>query len=833
MRIAFIVLLLSTVVFLPQLALAAAPVANPGGPYEGTTDETKPILFNGSASSDADGDFLTYAWDFGDGATGTGETVSHAYGTTGMFTVSLTVDDGTATHTETTIATVSLGAPITPEPESGAPFISFPLQLDWEDIQHAQSYRYELIGYQENEAPKEFLVIQSQSDPFSPDVVKFLEPQHPSPWYQDECNKLDGDPDTECTDGDLRTFVKQQQKHLWHVKSCEDAGGTICGPWSAVWDFTYLLGPAVLNDPAADANLSIPITLDWEDVPGANSYDLITLPCPPWGVQDPDTDCYSLPVSPEATVAPSEYDDNECLFTRSSEYAWGVASCLDAQASFCTHPDDLTLQFFYTTASAPPLSAPDGPILLEPFAKEDTPPTNPAIPENIPPASKNTTLRWNGDVCAYFYRINVFDEAGVRITEDDCLFSGSACTKEIGGETLLLEAVERLWDQPGDLDKTYSWSVTPCWSSMGPSFTPTPDCTNTTDSTKWYFHTTGKPPTLLAPANNSSTKIPVALAWEPVGGAESYRYEILKDGITIIDKFVTGARAQLAYEKDVMEPGETYSWRVKTCVDYDAEKKEAKVCGPWSETFTFSTFPLQIPDTPNPPDGGSIPLDQQVSWKIVAAANAYAYHLEYACRDEKENKKECVAYGAKACPDTSAPQTVEDNKVTTHNSFELPYCMGQYEWKTLSCLDDRCEGPPETKTTWSNDGVGWKLSALQPLSAGAGLVPCGRLSNNDATPYDETEKCELKHVGLLLQNLLDFILWKVSLFILLVLAVITGATSYFSLGGPNALARIKTVFKSFFVGFLILMFAWMFVNIILMLFGFQFEFFGTWWELSF
>ncbi|MDP4007109.1 MAG: hypothetical protein Q8P55_00740, partial [bacterium] len=74
---------------------------------------------------------------------------------------------------------------------------------------------------------------------------------------------------------------------------------------------------------------------------------------------------------------------------------------------------------------------------------------------------------------------------------------------------------------------------------------------------------------------------------------------------------------------------------------------------------------------------------------------------------------------------------------------------------------------------------------------------------------------------------------RVSLFVLLLLAVITGATSYFSLGGPNALARIKTVFRSFFVGFLVLVFAWTFVNIILMLFGFQFEFFGKWWEISF
>ncbi len=49
--------------------------------------------FDGSGSFDPDGHLISYVWDFGDGTTGSGPTITHTYVTAGTYSASLTVTD--------------------------------------------------------------------------------------------------------------------------------------------------------------------------------------------------------------------------------------------------------------------------------------------------------------------------------------------------------------------------------------------------------------------------------------------------------------------------------------------------------------------------------------------------------------------------------------------------------------------------------------------------------------------------------------------------------------------------------------------------------------------
>jgi len=108
-------------------SLNQPPVANAGSDLSVTIGAT--ANFSAAGSSDPDGTIASYQWDFGDGNTGSGVSVSHIYGFLGVYTATLTVTDNLgATGTDTALATIVALPDLTPPSVSlvvsGSPNVS-------------------------------------------------------------------------------------------------------------------------------------------------------------------------------------------------------------------------------------------------------------------------------------------------------------------------------------------------------------------------------------------------------------------------------------------------------------------------------------------------------------------------------------------------------------------------------------------------------------------------------------------------------------------------------------------------------------------------------------
>jgi len=348
-----------------------------------------------------------------------------------------------------------------------------------------------------------------------------------------------------------------------------------------------------------------------------------------------------------------------------------------------------------------------------------------------------------------------------------------------------------------NLDETYQWRVKPCNEYGG-------ICGDWSDT--WTFKTGGAPPDNGFEAypvdSNNRIIFPVNLRWDKSPGARSYKV-FLEDSEG--NETIRNTRSNtLSIDYPDLKVDTVYNWRVKSCIDDCSE-----VCGEFSSLQSFTTMTIGLP-------GGDIsPADNSEStnpdkvlfhWDKVPGAKFYHYKIYDSVGD-----------------------TIFNEKVSFNSFYYLPAEFpgnGFYEWEARACLDKNCVSDAgEWSPRWS-----FELKVEAAPSEQGGFVPCGRRKDDPTTPWAENEFCEIKHIFLLIRNILDFLLWQIATVLGGLIIAVLGLTIHFSLGDASITMKAKILMKSIIKGYLLIFLAWFAINVFLSLIGFKFGIFGHWYD---
>lgn len=574
----------------------------------------------------------------------------------------------------------------------------------------------------------------------------------------------------ECT-------LKPGTSYEFQIKACE--GGTCSQPGKQSFDTS--------NAP----QLLTPYDQDWEDKESSN--DAVPFPITLKWCEVPDSEYYTLNISNEGvqktlnSTKPEFTDYLQEIQKLETPFSWNITSC---DSSLLCSVISQTWSF---------LAGKD--ITLQPPTLK-----SPAFNgSSVPVVNYSSSLVWSSEtnlVPAYLLHIE-----GPGLNKEFFVSAFEYPLNELG----------EIWTT---LDLTYKWKVASC-TAQDKKKCQQDSRKNIVWSSEWQFKTTGKTPTSLSvydkDPGTQRVAVPFTINWGPVPSAFSYRYEIATNGgfaPLIREGQATNTHIQIPFsdsDNPQLTQNTTYHWRVKTCAD-----DQARICGNWTSN-SFTTVSLAAPLVVEPEENKSQTIPTvPLSWHKVFSGNFYTYKLTYTTPRADESPY---------CRGLAGTVVSQEGIVLNGTSSSAKvHCAGQYALEMQACLDDQCK---EKGTSRSR-----VFSVVEPEGSTQGFVSCGAAKDNKSTPWDEKEPCQLKHIFLLLRNILDFILWKLSIIVVAVGAIGTGAFLYFfSFGNPLAMAQIKSAWKAVGVGYLIILFAWVGLNLFLDIAGFNVNVFGRWYDI--
>lgn len=585
---------------------------------------------------------------------------------------------------------------------------------------------------------------------------------------------------------ELECDLKRETSYQWKVSGCLDAGGADCGKWSSLQPVKTSSAPELYS----------PYDKDWMETEGAvaNFSDLTLNWCetkfPVAGEED------QLPLSflirfylvkDGKDSAHPDFTDGEPFIMSIDPRQGRPPEQTYSDGNYNHFTKGYTYAWEVATCKDSAYSdcteySQRWRFSLEDFVMEKAIPSYPPNdPSGNTPVGVPVTLQWSIPYGAESY---VYSLDGVK--------EGKTKDSSVTFSSL-------------SLNKMYSWKVKTCQDQEG----------NTCEdwSETYHFKTTGQAPVLSSPSGNNVT-IPTEFKWSAVPGAKSYVFVLTGGGV---NEQITTEETSLTFEYPDIKQENSYAWQVKTCAGADG-----KICGSNSSPLSFTTAKMPSPAVLAPLTNGKVYASQvgnSLKWGSVPGANYYQYELNYTALSNLEVNENCVT-GAQRYGITTSLQPSIPLELT---------CLGDYEWRARGCYDLNCT----EAGTWTEMT---KFSFVdEDANPSYGLVPCGKISDNPETNWNERDKCEVKHIFLLIRNIIDFILWTFAPLMLGILVMGTGIMFYFSIRFQNSefLAKVKTTWKYAGIGYGILFFSWVVLNIFLSLIGFQVGIFGNWWQAGF
>jgi len=662
--------------------------------------------------------------------------------------------------------------PFNPEESKDPQNIYLPVKFDWDDVKGWKD------GWKENKKIKTCSEECVQS--YKIRVEETKKDSYSTKVDKSEYNYRQDQNAGAC-------FLKSNFTHKWYVKACCNTDGTNCGPESN-WQFKTNAAPEPIepydpdwNGKEKAENVPLPVTLKWCHVKKIDNQDVLSYNFLPLIAENKKNKCY-----------PGRQINGVCgPFTLPSP-----PIKKSDQIEYIEYPDEISglftklSSYTFEVAACKALLGTECSDYSQAWRFKTGQITLSEISWFSPPDGSTigfpVILQWNRP-----WGVNSFQYE---------LYKGTSLVTSGKTTDLSVNVTPKL-----ELNKEYKWRVRVCWDYEAKGCEDWP-------KKWWYFKTTGAQPKLINPSSDAKDiPIPVNFDWEDVAGAHSYKYELSFDAnfINILAWRVV-EKSEITIDYPNLKQLTDYWWRVKTCADKDGE-----ICGEGS-SGKFKTFKLKGPENPSPKDGEEIftyQMPKIFSWNSVPYAKYYKYIINYTSKSPEE---------VNDCPLGKIKE-----KVISDNSDLLSLnCLGKYQWQAQACLDKDCQEAGD----WSS----WSFILSQKEMPGkAGLVPCGRTYDDPKTPWNEREPCQIKHLFLLLRNILDFLFWTIGPIILVLLTIATAIIFYFSIGAPATIINVKALWKSAGIGYGIIFLAWLIINLFLAIIGYKFQIFGRWWEIKF